>query len=334
MTLPEIAGGGASWSSNGLARTEAMKCWEAFVSRTLATMRVEVPRGERFAANWRTQEVGPLKLVTLEATAQHVVHEDEKATGLDQRKIQLAYCKRGTMAAHVGGARFPVNEGEFVLLDNAQSYRMRMDDTHEVIDLIMPASWLEDWLPQPFQLFGRPYSASTGWGLPLGSFLSTMAREIHEAALPRSVIADQVGTLLALAVDYRPPVATRHKAMLAQRAQRMIRERYSDPELDPDEVAKAVGISKRYLHAVLAEAGMTFIGMLTRARLDPVRSALRPAADRRNLLALRLPRPELFRPCLPPPLRGGPARVAQRIAVVSLRRSAQHMTRSPSWRRT
>jgi AraC-like DNA-binding protein len=131
----------------------------------------------------------------------------------------------------------------------------------------MPGLWLERWLPSPARSLGRAYSASTRWGLPLGSLLTTAADEIDHAALPRSVIADQIGSCLALAVGHQPAVGTRHRGKLAQRLLRLIEERHADPGLDPGEVARALGISTRYLHALLAESGATFSAALNRVRL-------------------------------------------------------------------
>jgi AraC-like DNA-binding protein len=58
----------------------------------------------------------------------------------------------------------------------------------------------------------------------------------------------------------------------------LIEERYSEPEFTPHQAAKSLGISKRYLHALLADAGMTFTGALNRVRMERACEFL---ADRR-----------------------------------------------------
>jgi AraC-like DNA-binding protein len=240
-------------------------------------MHIEVPDEKYFAANWRRQAVGPLQLITLEATPQRVVHLGEE-TSSHEPIFQLCYCKQSPIVTRVGANRFLVDAGEFVLVDNAQSYEMRMESTNISLDLIIPGSWLECWLPEPLQYVARAHSASTKWGAPFGVFLSTLAGDLHSASLPRTLLAEQVGALLALAVGCQPATGSKHKATLVRRLLQLIKERYDDPGLHPGEVARALGISKRYLHALLADSGTTFVGALSAIRLDRASELL---SDRR-----------------------------------------------------
>ena len=85
----------------------------------------------------------------------------------------------------MGGKRFTVRPGEFVLLDNTRFYQMEMATSHEALDLMMPLGWLDRYLPDPGALLARPVSAREGWGAPLGSLLETMAEGIDRTPLPR-----------------------------------------------------------------------------------------------------------------------------------------------------
>ncbi|MCC6948449.1 MAG: AraC family transcriptional regulator [Bradyrhizobiaceae bacterium] len=274
--LLERFGDDSRWSSHGLPPREALRDWQDWTSKTLTPLYIESPDEDRFAAGWTSFAMGPVNLVSFESTPQRAVHP-RTACGQDS-SFQLAYCTQTPMHTRIGSRQFRVEEGEFVLLDNTQPYEVRLDAPHKMIDLIMPISWLERWLPDPTQFVERSFSATSKWGLPLGTYLSTMVRELHQAALPRGVLADQVGALLALAVGHQPSFKTRHKAKLVQRLLRLIEDRYSEPELAPDDAAKSLGISKRYLHTLLADAGMTFMGALNRVRMERACEFL---ADRR-----------------------------------------------------
>jgi AraC-like DNA-binding protein len=237
---------------------------------------IESPDADRFAAGWTSFAMGPVNLVTFGSTPQRAVHP--RAACGRESSFQLAYCTQTPMHTRIGSKRFRVEEGEFVLLDNAQPYEVALDAPHKMIDLIMPRSWLERWLPDPHPFVERSFSASSKWGLPLGAYLSTLVRELNQASLPRAVLADQAGALLALAVGYQPSFKTRHKKALVQRVLRLIEEHYSEPEFAPHHAAKSLGISKRYLHALLADAGTTFMGALNRVRMERACELL---ADRR-----------------------------------------------------
>lgn len=277
MALLEQAHGDRAWSSDGLLPREALSRWRDWACGALAPMQVHSPDEGRFSAHWKSHALGQLQLVSLKASALTVLHEGEARRAAGGATLQLLYSRKSTFFSRVGSRSFALAAGECVLLDNAQPYEMSMGE-HEAIDVVMPASWLERWLPDPHALVARPFCAARRWGAPFGGLLHALADELGGSPVSRPALADQIGALLALALADAPPAATPHKARLARRLVRQIEERHAELELDPAAVAAEAGISRRYLHAVLAEAGESFLGVLTRTRLDRASSLL---ADRR-----------------------------------------------------
>jgi len=129
-------------------------------------------------------------------------------------------------------------------------------------------------MPDPSALLGRPMSACEGWGAPLGALLETILDGgLDDAPLPRPLIAEQFGSLLALAAGLEdtgdaPSQQGRHRGQLAARILRRIESDYADPDLSPEVVARQVGISKRYLQTLLAASGTSFVQELNATRLD------------------------------------------------------------------
>lgn len=274
MSFREAALEDSFWSSQGLSPKEVLENWKRRACAAIAPLNIEPADEARFAASFQLRSLGPLRLVTLSAGAQRVAHVPSGRDG----QFQLVFCQRTPLTARVEREDFEIAEGEFVLLDNRRPYEMTIHGDHEVIDVVMPCAWVERWLPDPSLAVARPISASATWGLPLGSLLVAMAGELERAPLPRASLADQVGPLLALAVGHQPLETTRHRSRLAARILRVVEERHGEPGLDPAAVARSVGISKRYLHALLADEGETFVGAMGRVRLERARSIL---ADRR-----------------------------------------------------
>jgi AraC-like DNA-binding protein len=183
--------------------------------------------------------------------------------------IQLVYARRGSIATLMGGRRFMVEPGQFVLLDNTRFYQMEMHTEHEAVDLMMPQAWVEKHLPDPGALLARPVAAHSGWGAPLGALLEAMLDGLDSAPLPRPLLAEQFGQLLGLATGFHEPgEGTRHRGQLARRILRRIERDYADPELSPERVAAACGISRRYLQTLLAGSGTSFVQELNATRLD------------------------------------------------------------------
>ena len=264
-----------SWTSAGLAQPEALREWREWAASTIAPIEVEVFDADAFAARWVSHGVGQLRLLHLHAPAQRVTH-----TGADRlamraaQSIQLVYAREGTINTRMGGRRFTVEPGQFVLLDNTRFYQMEMTTTHECIDVMMPHPWLERHLPDPGALLARSFDAHSGWGAPLGALLETLlSGGLDTAPLPRPLIADQFGALLGLATGFDDsaetgPPGSRHRGQLARRILRRIERDHADPELSAQRVAGDLGISKRYLQTLLAAAGTSFVQDLNATRLD------------------------------------------------------------------
>ena len=264
----------ASWTSAGLARREALREWRDWAASTIAPIEVTVFDQDAFAARWVSHGIGQLRMLQLHAPAQRVTHTGaEGSSGRAAPSIQLVYARRGALKTLMGGKRFVVEPGEFVLLDNTRFYQMEMETEHEAIDLMMPQGWLEKYLPDPQALLARPVPAREGWGAPLGALLETLISGLDDAPLPRSLIAEQIGHLLGLATGF-PEAAengrrgSRHRGQLARQILRRIESDYADPDLSPESVAGEIGISKRYLQTLLAGSGTSFVQELNATRLD------------------------------------------------------------------
>ncbi len=259
-----------SWSSSGLGQREAISAWRDWVASTIAPIEVEVFDADAFAAQWVSHGIGQLRLLHLHAPAQRVTHVGSEGIAMRAApSIQLVYARAGVLKTTMAGRTFDVEPGQFVLLDNTRFYQMEMATEHEAVDLMIPQGWLEKYLPDPGALLARPMSAREGWGAPLGALLETMLNGIEEAPLPRPLIAEQVGSLLALATGLQETAeAPRHRGQLASRILRRIESDYDDADLSPEMVAQQIGISKRYLQTLLAASGTSFVQELNATRLD------------------------------------------------------------------
>jgi len=267
---PPDTGDDAAWTSDGLARPEAISQWREWAATTIAPIEVTLFDADSFAARWASHGIGQLRMLHLHAPAQRVTHTGcDGSSGRATPSIQLVYARQGALKTMMGGKRFTVEPGQFVLLDNTRFYQMEMETPHEAVDLMMPQSWLERHLPDPQAVLARPISVREGWGAPLGALLETMLAGLDDAPLPRPLIAEQLGSLLTLATGFNEqPGNSRHRGQLARQILRKIESDYFDPDLSPESVAADCGISKRYLQTLLAGSGTSFVQELNATRLD------------------------------------------------------------------
>src|SRR5262249_17212968 len=131
-------------------------------------------------------------------------------------------------------------------------------------------TWLRQWLPNPNLLVAQRIPGNSLWGLALSSYVSELSPDLAAAPpLPLSVIADQVGSLLALtasglrgtALAGTPAIRSLHA-----RIHDCLTQRCTEPELAASDVAASAGISVRTLHRVFAASNETFGDTLIDAR--------------------------------------------------------------------
>lgn len=127
---------------------------------------------------------------------------------------------------------------------------------------------------KPFRISGR-----TGLGYLFSHFLGTVAETMEsldgedlrpvEQALSEFLVA-----VLAQQASDAPPAGGGTQARLFERAREHVEARLGDPNLTLADVARAEGVSARYLQKVFEHAGESFTHLLRQRRLERCRSDL------------------------------------------------------------
>ena len=266
---PETTEDGA-WSSEGLVRQRAIRQWhDHWSNRHPTPVAVSLHDPEGFSARWVHFGIGPLRMLRLQAPAQKVVNLHAKSNGGNTSHLfHMIYALNGVLEGEMDGESFTVRPGQFVMLDNARRYVLEMKTPHEVIDLIMPVAWMERHLADPRLYLGRPLSMKAGFAPPFGLLLETLSARMDNCPFPRSIMAEKIGAMLALATaELDVPLGTKYNN-LTWRIMHRIEADFANPELSPDQVARDLRISKRYLQSLLAKAGTSFVQELNTTRLD------------------------------------------------------------------
>jgi AraC-like DNA-binding protein len=266
------------WSTDSVCGQSALTCWTDQVVTYLTEVHIESRACGTHRGRIRHFELGPLQLNFLSATSQHVTHSAAMVNRSSNDYLLLFFEKEAAQLRHYG-VDTRVAEGCFVLLDNQQPYELLRENGGASLAMRLEDTWLRHWVPHPNAAVAKPIVAEDGWGSTLAAMLRTIARHgLADAILPRSVIADQLGAFLALMIGGQGQGVSRHQSEVLVRLKRCMQERLDDPDLHPTAVADAIGISRRHLHGVFAQAGLTFGALLIDMRLERASKMLR---DRR-----------------------------------------------------
>ncbi len=270
------------WSTDHVESRHALAYWVDTICKSFLEIDIDSPQRHHFRGRLDQFELGPATLYLVEADTQTVRRTRARIAHSRYAGHFLLQLRAGQMRLQQYGRESCIEARGCVLIDCSAPYRLECLPTTRSVALRFPDAWLRNWIPAPERLAGRPLLDSSGWGAALSAALATFDGE-QELALPPDTVAEQIAALLALAAgpDMHPRTASEQ---LLNRVRRTIRDRCHEAGLSPSMVADDVGVSKRYLHLLCANAGTTFRSELMRMRLD---AAHRLLSDRRyDLMAV------------------------------------------------
>ncbi|MCP5145874.1 MAG: AraC family transcriptional regulator [Gammaproteobacteria bacterium] len=258
----------------------ALDTWTERLSAEIATMHIDITSADSFKAGWQHFVLGPLSLNFLQARPQRVHHMPAMTQGGRGSSYDLLFFKRNGAQLDHCGKRLTLTEDSFVLLDNRHPYDLTITDDSVAHTVHLEDDWLRLWVANPEVLVAAPIASTATWGAPLAALLDTIySAGLNQAPVSRSTIADQLGSLIALMAGTAADGSGQHHDDLFHRACRLLREHYTDRDINPTLIADRLGISKRHLHGIFARAGTTLGTRLLDIRLA---SAAQMLADRHH----------------------------------------------------
>jgi AraC-like DNA-binding protein len=257
------------WSTGDVPQPKRLDYFAAAISEAVYPLRIDDADPRTFHSEVSFAELGAVGVC--------------KATGSPHRsfrgKSELARTERHTInflmtleaywtVEHRGSLR--MSPRDILIIDSRYPLITGLETSFTTVSAAVSDAWLRQWLPNPNLLAAQRIPGDSLWGLALSSYVSELSPELAAAPpLPLSVIADQVGSLLALTarglqsstLAYTPAVSS-----LRKRIHDCLIQRCTEPQLAAAHVAASLGISVRTLHRAFAAANETFGEKLIVAR--------------------------------------------------------------------
>jgi AraC family transcriptional activator of tynA and feaB len=269
MTAPD-----GFWSTNDAAPGMGLSYWIEAICEAFLEMKADGNR-EKFDASLTKFQFGPIDLNFVDTDPQEVWRTRAAIARSRENFFYLLYMRRGHMGVAQCGREAVIAPGNCLLVNSREPYRFSLPDRNNCLSVQIPQHWLRTWLPHPDDATVIPFATQSVWGATLASALGNLQRDtLDQIALPFGVVADQIGAMLALAAGRGETPMTPHGASLLRRLLRAIEDQACDAASDPASVANTLGISRRYLHLVLAQAGTSFGAAVIEARLKRAKALL------------------------------------------------------------
>jgi AraC-like DNA-binding protein len=220
--------------------------------------------------------VSRLKLCQIEASQHRIAHTVSRSKGNEHPYVKLLFQTHGVSYFEQNGCQIQINPGDCLAYDVSCPHTIVSPSLtrHEVV--IVPKELLQERGFQFGKMHACKLSARTGTGRIAYDFLHAAFDQAAKLSANSAVgVADSLIDLLLLPLREADASFDRvgPEAMYV-RAQAFIREHLRDPDLSIDQISSALGCTKRYLHMLFRERGMTVSDHIWRARLLHCRQEL------------------------------------------------------------
>lgn len=231
---------------------------------------------ERFAAQLDAAEMGALRLARISTSPVAVSRRTRDIARIPDPPYLLKFQIRGEARWSQRGREVHLRPGDFVIASTAEPYRLDLCVPHEMLVLAVPGTTMRRLSTDPEQFLARRMPVEDAACGLLSSFVVQAARRLP--LLPESMaerIQTNVLDLLGGVLDThaKAPLDRSREAQL-RRIKRYIDQNLRLRHLGPETIARAFGISTRYLHKLFADEEHTVARHIRVQRLQACRRAL------------------------------------------------------------
>jgi AraC-like DNA-binding protein len=269
-------------NTSGLTPKKQIQFWSDALTDLCGRFSVDPLEASSLEARINYTTVSRLKLCQIEASQHRIAHTDWRIRSTEHPYIKILFQTYGVSYFEQDGRRIEIMPGDCLAYDVSCPHTIISPalTRHEVV--VVPKEFLRERGFHTEKMTACKLSSRAGTGRIAHEFLHAAFTEAAKLS-PSSAagVAESLIDLLLLPLREADAAFDRvgPEAMYI-RAQAFIRERLRDPELCIDQISAALGCTKRYLHMLFSERGMTVSDYIWRARLQHCRQELETHAGK------------------------------------------------------
>jgi AraC family transcriptional regulator, positive regulator of tynA and feaB len=271
-----------SLSTAGLAPKQQIQCWTDALTDLCGHFDVDPMEASSFEGRVNYTTVSKLKLCQIEASQHRIAHTVSRARLSEHPYVKILFQTHGISYFEQNGRHIVVMPGDCLAYDVSCPHTIVSPamTRHEVV--IVPKELLLERGFRLAKMSACKLSARTGTGRIAHDFVHAVFDEATKLSPNNAAgVADSLIDLLLLPLREADAMFDRvgPEAMYV-RAQGFIREHLRDPDLSIDQISAALGCTKRYLHMLFSDRGMTVSDYIWQTRLQNCRHELETQAGK------------------------------------------------------
>jgi len=250
--------------------------WSELLTSAMHTPMEVASDQQTFDPRLTTAPFGAGAIYLANAPRQIVRHSRISASDTRDPAVFLIQMRNGLLQTEADGNKISTSNGECVLVNSTRPFTLTSTQETSGLVVRMPAAWLRQWLPDAEYITSQAIPMQ-GWGAALAAVTQRINPiDIDQMAVPPGMLAEQIAVLLRLATA--PLVIEDRTSNRQQQRIRAVKQAIRDfsheSEVTPLLIAHHLGISRRYLHQILAAGNTTFSREMMSARLTHARNLL------------------------------------------------------------
>ena len=246
------------------------------VCRTFCQMDVIINRSKQatsFAAELYHTELDKMRLARVSSNSLTVTRRKQDIAQIADPFYLVKFQLKGESLLQQCGREAHLKPGDFALCSTTEPYQLHLPSHYQQAVLAIPQSTLQELLKSPNDFLGiRMGSEFPTHGL-LSQFLFSLVQRIDMLApaivkrLETNILDLLITSLEAMSSADMSPQQNAVQDHL-RRIKRFIAMHLQDSRLSPEFIAQAEGISKRYLHMLFKEEGISVSRYIQQQRLE------------------------------------------------------------------
>ncbi len=265
-----------SLSTSGLTPKRQIQCWTDGLTELCGKFDVDPLDASSLEGKINYTTVSRLKLCQIEVSQHRIAHPVSRAKTTEHPFIKILFQTYGASHFEQNGRHLDLMPGDCLAYDVSCPHIIISPSLtrHEVV--IVPKELLQERGFHSANLPACKLSARTGTGRIAHDFMHTAFGEAPKLSPQTALgVADTLIDLLLLPLREAGTAFERGGPLaLYVRAQAFIHEHLRDPDLSIDQISAELGCTKRYLHMLFSDRGMTVSDYIWQARLQNCRQEL------------------------------------------------------------
>lgn len=267
-----------SHSTKGLPSAARAGHWNAVIAEAYFPLHLTFRDAAAFDGKLALQSLGDVSLSRLQTEPVQYERHPRHIAGTSEEQYLITIPRQSPVAFRQMGRDLRCDPGSFIIERGDAPYRFSYEAANDLCVLKVAKPILANRLHNPDRFCAQVFNGREG----MGGLFTTMAQQVQtlapDDAAAGALLGRQMIELLAMAVDRNAETSevaqSAVRAAHLKRAAEAIRRNLSNPDLSPDLVAEACGISKRYLHEIFADGNGTVSQHIREQRLIAARNLL------------------------------------------------------------